>query len=243
VSRAFVVKMVFNVRLEAECIGQPDLPWRCETCPGRRSVLLKAEDVYVGVVPIVDIPHVDLHTPIDVVHDLGPIAEGQINSEIGVGEVSLLHEWLVDTEIVVESHRVPAVNLVLPASGSANLKTLQWALTEGVVGDQIEAPFALLSGRLAFESFYIKVLDQALVSGAFKGCTLRRSGWVAPIHVAKPLHIGQEERVDEVFQSWCDIIHYHFLLGRVEGDAPAFGRIEYDLGLHTFRGDVGCVVN
>ena len=192
-SRAFVGKMVLNVRLEAECIGQPDLPWRSETCPGRRSVLLKAEDVDVGIVPVVDIPHVDLHTPIHVVHDLRPVAEGQVDSEICVGEVSLVHEWRVNTEIFIENHRVPAVNFVLPASGSANLETLQWSFAEGVVGDQIEAPLALLSCRLAFESFDVEVLDQALVSGAFKGRTLRRSGWVAPIHVAKPLHIGQEE--------------------------------------------------
>ena len=90
-SRAFVSKMVLNVRLEAECIGQPDLPWRSETCPGRRSVLLKAENVDIGVVPVVDIPHVDLHTPIHVVHDLGPVAEGQVDSEICVCEVSLVH--------------------------------------------------------------------------------------------------------------------------------------------------------
>ena len=110
--------MVLNVRLEAEGVGQPDLPWRRETRPGGRSVLLEPKDIHVSVVPVVDIPHVDLHAPVYVPHDLLAVAEGQVDRQIGVCEVALLYEWLIDAEILVENDRIPTVYFVLPASGA-----------------------------------------------------------------------------------------------------------------------------
>ena len=102
--------MVLSVRLEAERIGQPDLSWRGEAGPGGASILLEAEDVYVGVVPVVDVTHVDLHAPINVAHDLGTVAEGQVDSEIGIRIVALFHEWLVYAETFVKNYWITIFN-------------------------------------------------------------------------------------------------------------------------------------
>ena len=67
--------------------------------------MLEAEDVYVGVVPVVDISHIDLQAPIHVAHDLGAVAEGQVDREIGVGEVALIDDWAIDAEVFFENNR------------------------------------------------------------------------------------------------------------------------------------------